>query len=157
LEARREWHERIRKGELFAVIVAGEAVRLEGFFADAERRIGDLPEGRRAFLVERLAHARQVAGSVNFLDLESRRTPDGQPCFLKPPILSEPLIAGKQRRGLLPASATSGVSLNATETAPRRHLHSIVSLWWLSSTASRDRDGQEVIFCAWIAAELPSA
>ena len=81
-ERRREQERRAQaweqsKAGLSALIAAwGEVVRLEGFFADAERRVRGLPEERQARLLERLTQARQVVGGADALQhLEAWRTP----------------------------------------------------------------------------------
>jgi hypothetical protein len=76
-ERRVEAHKQSRDGLLAVIAAWGDVLRLEGFFADAERRVNELPEERRARLSERLARARHAVGSVDALrHLESWRTPE---------------------------------------------------------------------------------
>jgi hypothetical protein len=82
-ERRREQERRVEalkqsRDQLFAVIESwGTVIRLEGFFDDAERRVGDAPEEGRAVLLERLARARKVIGDVNALrHFQSWKTPE---------------------------------------------------------------------------------
>jgi hypothetical protein len=82
-ERRREQELRVEalkqsRDQLFAVIEAwGTVTRLEGFFADAERRVSGVSEDARVALLERLDRARQVIGSVDALrHFQAWKTPE---------------------------------------------------------------------------------
>ena len=64
--------------ELLQIIDAwAEAKRLEAFFADAERRARDLPDGQKERTIERLRHARALIGSTDALErFDAWRAPE---------------------------------------------------------------------------------
>ncbi len=66
------------KEELLEIIeMWATSKRLEAFFADAERRLEDLPEDQREHTKERLRRARKLIGSTNALErFQSRKTPE---------------------------------------------------------------------------------
>lgn len=73
VEARKQSREQL----LGAIDAWGQVMRLEGFFADVERRIGTCPEELSASLLQRLAKAREVIGSVDALrHFQSWKTPE---------------------------------------------------------------------------------
>ena len=68
------------KKELLEIIgMWATSKRLEAFFADAERRLEDLPEDQREHTKERLRRARKLIGSTDALDsFQSWKTPENR-------------------------------------------------------------------------------
>lgn len=67
-ERRRVQNIKEAREQLFAIIEAwGVATRIEGFFADAERRATSLGDEERAIVVDRLQRARSLLGGVDAL------------------------------------------------------------------------------------------
>ena len=66
------------KEELLQIIDTwAEAKRLEAFFADAECRARDLPDGQKERTIERLRQARALVGSTDALErFDAWRAPD---------------------------------------------------------------------------------
>jgi hypothetical protein len=66
------------KEELLDIIdMWATSKRLEKFFADAERRVKDLPEDQRVHTLDRLHRARNMIGSVDALDrFQSWKAPE---------------------------------------------------------------------------------
>ena len=66
------------KEELLQIIDTwAEAKRLEAFFADAECRARDLPDGQKERTIERLRQARALVGSTDALErFDAWRAPE---------------------------------------------------------------------------------
>ncbi|PWG61495.1 hypothetical protein [Sediminicurvatus halobius] len=68
-ERRRQHAIKESREELMGIVEAwAEATRLAEFFADAERRVAGLPDEERTVLLERLRHARALAGGTDALE-----------------------------------------------------------------------------------------
>jgi hypothetical protein len=76
-ERRAQARKQSRESLLTVISRWADVVRVQEFFTDADRRVAELSEERRAALLERLARAREVLGSLDALRyLEGWRTPE---------------------------------------------------------------------------------
>jgi hypothetical protein len=79
------------KEELLQIIDTwAEAKRLEAFFADAERRARDLPDGQRERTIERLRQARALIGSTDALERFKRVASAGRSDKICPNLAKKP-------------------------------------------------------------------